>query len=400
MSYFAILLIGLLCLNVPGKAQSIDLQPQWNGGFQLASENGDYQLGIGANIQVDMGRTLPMTTFPEELDSGQSRMLLRRARLYLKGVMHEHFQYKVQFEFAGGDVAMKDVYLTIQDVPGLRNIRIGHFKEPFMHDYLSSSKTLMFMGRALPVNTVPGRNAGAMIYRPFFDKRMAWFGGGFFDVGSLFNATSLEKRIAIANRIVGLPLWQNNGSHLLHVGAAYRFRPIVDTEYNIDVSPESSITDPYLQPNSLKDIGSTHLVGGELIWHYRAFTVQGEYIREITEEEFTQETSTRVRTFYGQVSWMLNGTREYDRGNMTLDKVAVDQVLMGEGKGMGGLEIAARYSSLRTPGWGERYRSVQNVTLGLNWYLTPGIKMSGNYIASIIDNGLSNIGQFRVQLSF
>lgn len=397
---FITALAVFIALTTEGISQPIDLQSQWDNGFKLTSKNGDYQLGLGANIQVDMGGTLPATNFPKRIDTGRSKMLLRRARLYTKGVLHEHFKYKFQVDFAEGGVAMKDVYLTIQDLPGIHNITIGHFKEPFFHDYLSSSKTLLFTERPLPVNLAPKRNAGIMLNRSFFNKRLAWFGGVFLPVGSLFNTNSQLQYFGITNRIAGLPLWQNEGEHFLHFGVAYSFRNPSQQEFGLAIDPESSIAGNYLTPSVVTDIGASHHVGGEAIWHFKALTIQGEYVESRAIALDNNMNNRTVRSYSTQFSWMLNGQRNYDRTNMTLDKIDPANSLMGKGNGLGGWELAARYSSLKLPGWSYKNRSVRNVTLGVNWYLTPGIKMAGNYIASFIDGDHSNILQFRFQLSY
>ncbi|PSR03548.1 MAG: hypothetical protein BRD50_05720 [Bacteroidetes bacterium SW_11_45_7] len=401
MRQLTLLFVLFIMAISPANGQPVDLQAQWDDGFQLVSEGGDYSLGIGANIQVDRGGTLPLTTFPETIDTGQNRMLLRRARLYMKGVLHDHIKYKVQFEFAEGNVAMKDVFLTIRHILGIRNMTIGHFKEPFLQDYLSSSKTLMFLSRALPVNMAPKRNAGVMFHRSIFDPRLKWYGGVFTAVGELFNTTSVGSNLSITNRVVGLPLWQDEGKHLLHIGASYSLRQPPNGDVDITVSPESAMPGNYLTPPTFSPVSQQHLIGGELTWHYGAFTIQGEYTEARAIASRQKIGSLPIRSYHGQLSWMINGQRQYDPGAMTLDKVNVDNSLMDKEGGKGALELAARFSAFHLPGWPYNYQSLKNLTVGINWYLTPGIKMAGNYtLARLAGDGQSNIVQFRFQLSY
>jgi phosphate-selective porin OprO/OprP len=144
------------------------LSVRWDHGLKF--EGTSWKGQIGGRIQLD-------TVFVSDKDfaaaSGQSRrhsyVRFRRVRLFTAGRVGKHVGYKVQVDFAGNSVHLDDVYV---DVVGLRdcfgcgapNFRIGHAKEPFSLEALTSSKYIPFMERAPVTNVIaPGRSSGIRI---------------------------------------------------------------------------------------------------------------------------------------------------------------------------------------------------------------------------------------------
>lgn len=106
----------------------------------------------------------------------------RRARLSLEGeyVASVPGFYKIELDFAEVDVAFKDVYLGLADIPAVGKIQVGHFKEPSSLEELSSSRFLTFKERATPVEAFwPERNTGILSGNAAFNNRAKWAVGGF-----------------------------------------------------------------------------------------------------------------------------------------------------------------------------------------------------------------------------
>ncbi len=55
-----------------------------------------------------------------------------------------------QYDFAGGDADFKDVYVGLKKLPGVGTLKVGHFKEAFGLEELTSSKYITFIERSLP----------------------------------------------------------------------------------------------------------------------------------------------------------------------------------------------------------------------------------------------------------
>jgi len=84
---------------------------------------------------------------------------------------------------------------------------------------------------------------------------------------------------------------------------------------------------------------------------------------------------------YSQVGIFLTGEhRPYDRKAGAIDRVIPLNSLSKNGQGFGAWEVAARWSYLDLTDNLIRGGEMQNVTLGLNWYVNPYCKCVGNYI--------------------
>ena len=123
-------------------------QEEWNVYWKdvLTIEGPETTIKIGGRTMIDFGFFSgddfeAATGIP--LDDGAE---FRRARLYVMGTIHGNIDFKAQYEFATsiGDTTFADVYIGFQDLYGLK---VGHFKEPFGLEQLTSSRYITFMER-------------------------------------------------------------------------------------------------------------------------------------------------------------------------------------------------------------------------------------------------------------
>ena len=107
-----------------------------------------------ATIDVDSDLSDAMDindpTDPSRIGGDGEGVELRRTRLCVSGDLYDRIVFKSQFDFAGGDVAIKDQYIGMKNIPYLGTVLVGHVKEPFSLEQLTSSKYLTFMERSLP----------------------------------------------------------------------------------------------------------------------------------------------------------------------------------------------------------------------------------------------------------
>ena len=104
------------------------------------------------------------------------------APLFFAGTLYERFIFRVNFGFANtgdGSVEMKDLYLGLTKLGPAGTVRVGHMKEDFSLEEMTSSKYLVFMERALPSVFNPGRSTGLSAYNTFLEGRLRYALGGF-----------------------------------------------------------------------------------------------------------------------------------------------------------------------------------------------------------------------------
>ena len=148
-------------LGVTTLADDNDINVFWKDSLRLESSDGRNKLRVGGRIHWDNAFFADDEFGGEIAEDGD---VFRRTRLYLSGQVQERYDFKMQYDFADGSAAFKDVNFGIKDMPVLGNIRIGQFKEPFSLEEIASSNDIAAIERANVNRLVPSRSAGVMIY--------------------------------------------------------------------------------------------------------------------------------------------------------------------------------------------------------------------------------------------
>lgn len=87
----------------------------------------------------------------------------RRVRFHAKGNVSKFIKYKVEFDFAKGTPAFRDVYIQFKLPKNIGNLKFGSFTEPSSMDNITSSNNITFYERSMLSNTQPFKyNAGIL----------------------------------------------------------------------------------------------------------------------------------------------------------------------------------------------------------------------------------------------
>ena len=380
------MLLFILSLLMLSTSHSQDFTAKWGNGYKLSSSDGMHSLKFGGRIMTDYA----IWDNGSETFSGTE---FRRIRFFNSGKVYDNVRYKLQLDFAGGDVSIKDVYVETS-LPYFVNVKVGHFKEPFRLEALTSSKYITFMERALPIAFSPERNVGIMLHDSFLDDKLS-IQAGLFREASSGDDVIIEDVRNITSRITFLPI--NNDENLLHLGAAFTSRSSSDDTYSVSSRAENHLGTKLLDMD-LEDVSGMNLMGAEMAFVMGSFSFQGEYI--INSVEAIEDYS--FSGYYGQVSYFLTGEkRKYKNSLAGFDRVKPNKN-MKEGEGLGAFEIAARYSSMDLS---EAHAGTLNdITVGLNWYLNPCTRLMFNYVMGTLDNHgeetTENTFQCRMQIDF
>ncbi len=319
--------------------------------------------------------------------------------------MDDDLEFKLQFDFAGGDADIKDAYLRFKNLPFVGNVTIGHFKEPFSLEELTSSKYITFMERALPNVFAPGRNMGIMAQNHAFKKRATWAVGLFRDVNDYADGDADGgNAYNLTGRATWLPWYEDKGRKLVHLGVAYSLRHPEDA-VQIRQRPEAHFVSQYFTDTGLFDAEWLNVFGGEFALVYGPFSIQGEYIGIAADAPVAGNPC--MNGFYMQTSYFLTGEhRVYDTKNGIFKRVKPKKNYSRKDGGWGAWEVAARYSflDLDDGSLADSARTMQNATIGLNWYLTPNVRLMWNYIRSYVDgndvSSAADIFAMRAQVDF
>jgi len=376
------------------------LRSYWKDGLRFASNDGSVNLKIGGRIHIesatfaedgDLERRLG-TTFEDGIE-------FRRARLYFSATVYNDIEIKAQYDFAGGDADLKDVFIGLKNVPYLGHIRVGHFKEPFSLEQAASSNTNIFLERSLVNTFVPGRNTGFISYHNMLDKRMSFAAGVFRKTDSFGNGQG-GRDYSVTARVTGLPVYEDDGRKLVHLGASYSFRNYRDNTVRFRARPGVHLA-PYVADTGNIPADTGNILGVEAAWVNGPLSVQGEYVFADIQGRNRLVGDPNFWAAMIQASYFLTGEhRPYNKKSGDFRRLKPLKNFRQDGGG-GAWELAAQFSYMSLNDGFVQGGRLKNLALGLNWHLNPNMRSMWQYVLSDPSNG-GDVSSFmwRLQVAF
>ncbi len=340
----------------------------------------------------------------------------RRARVFLKGKVYENLKFKVVYDFSGGDeIALKDAYLDVVGVPGVGNVRVGQFLEPLCFNELTSSKYISFIERASLNAFAPSRNVGVMVHDKGADGKLNYQVGFFLDTGKMANKRGNDD-YSVAARLAYLVAGEEKSEKVIHVGGAFNyFVPVEGVRFR--QRPEVYVSDRLVDTGTIMNAETVLKYGGEIAGVFGSFYLAGEYIATgITKsdedvpvgpfDDVWLDDDGSFSGFYAEAGYFLTGEHRIYKGGLW-DRTVPSSNFLEDG-GLGAWEVVARYSSLDlNDADAEIYGGkMDNVTMGLNWYLHSNARLMFNYVMSSVKDhdgdelGVANAFTMRTQFDF
>ncbi len=384
------------------KAQT-GLKAVWDDGLKFRTENGKTELSVGGRIHYD----LAYNKHDGDLDSIAGKPLstieLRRARLSFEGVIENALEYEFEFSF-GEEISFADLYLAFIKLPFFEKITVGHFREPFGMEENTTSNSIVFMERSLSSTFGPGRNAGIMLQRSFFDQRARIYAGLFRLTNSLASDLDGNSQHSISSRLAVLPVWDTSLNKTLHLGLSTNFYSPIDDVYELNVENPTHTGGQFIKSGTIPNVDKVNSFAGELGYTYKKFALMGEYMHSFVRIDEGAAGSERKRdfnSFYLQASMFLGrGKRSYDLDGNEFSDVSVAGPVQGESY-RGAWEVGVRYARVHLKESVEEIKKMNDITIGLNWYYRKNIRFMANQIFSRIENRYNaSATQFRVQVVF
>ena len=375
-----------------------DYEVYWDNSLHINRNDKQVQLQIGGRIQNDWAAFDTDSRIKSGFGNADSGTEIRRARLYFSGTLYERVIFKAQLGFDDGDVDFRDFYIGLTDLPYVGTFKVGHFKEPFSLDAMTSSKYITFMERGLSQVFFPGRNSGFGIGKPELDERMTWAAAAFRETDDFANDVGNDGSWHLTGRVTGLPVYEENGSKLVHLGVSYSHQFSHKSDFSYSQRPAAHLA-PIIWDTLSLSADDVDLLGTELAVIHGPFSFQSEYMHSF------MDTSMGDRNFwgaYGQVSYFLTGEqRNYDTEGGVFARVSPHRNFNPSAGAWGAFELAVRYSHLDLNDGAIQGGVGNEVTAGLNWYLFPALRWTGNYLwAHRAHFGDINGWEMRFQLEF
>lgn len=389
--------------NDPGKKEpesptrdDNSLRPYWKDGVRLETPDKRVSLKIGGRIQADWMWINEDQSVRAAIGDQTSGSEFRRTRLYMSGDLFGNLSFKSQFDFAGGTTALKDVFVVLKAIPGFGNVKVGHYKEPYSLEELTSSNYMTFVERSLPNAFSASRNTGMTVYNSQLGQRLTWAAGVFRDTDN--GGTSLGDGVAGTFRLTGVPALSRQQDRLVHIGLSYSLRRPSDGVLRWRQRPELHLTDRYVDTRSFP-ADRVQLVALEGAVVSGPFSVQSEYTYSAARSQVAGDPV--FGGFYIYASVFLTGEqRNYRASSAFFDRLR-PRTNFAPGEGAGAWELALRYSTLDLTDKAIRGGRLDNVTAAVNWYLNPVARVMFNYVfGDLYEVGQTHAVVTRLQLNF
>jgi len=397
-------------------------------------------------FQLDYGSFSQSDGSIEALGNIQNGVGFRRTRLSAVGKLSDFTGYSIEMDFAtAGRPSFFDVWGEQQNLPFFGTIRIGQFRQPTTMDGWTSVRHLEFLERSIPFQALdPFRRPGIMAYSGTEDQRTTWaysvYASGFTfwnpnlaggantqyaTLGDTRFGTQIGDSGGVAGALRATHLLYydepSEGRYLLHIGGGYIYSNIGGSgpfAHTFDSLPAEEFfvgdvtgggltaagTPPVLNTGRIL-ANSFHFYHTELAANAGSASFQSEFM--LTALNQMNGPSIFMPGAYAQCGYFLTGESvAYNRQAGVLDYNVVpysDFFGLGKGRGFGGWgawQIAARWSyvdlncgnllpqnqqitSNGSNPQNPNYGSVNETTIGLNWWWNRYTRVQFNWIHSM-----------------
>jgi phosphate-selective porin OprO/OprP len=387
------------------------LNGTWKYGLQIESADQAFRVHVGGNLQFDSGWNAASDAVqfgPGGTGELQDGAYFRRARIRIDGTMYEHFEWVAQFDFANnvendtssstqtiGSPSFSDVWFGANDLPLVGTLRAGWMKEPIGFDHLTSSRWLNFMERAPGADSLGLHSPGIMMIDHTENERVTWAFGFFHAQNDNFGFGVGDGQYAETGRVTWLPWYQDGGCELVHLGLGATHRHLSGDQIDIHGRPSVRTMPGSLEP-SLADTGTIdgttqEVLDLELAAVFGRWTLQSEYYCTfIHDAVFPAEPPPEgialgtlfYQGTYVELLYFLTGEhRDYDRRAAVFDRVIPlrNFNIWKDQYGWGAWQVGIRYAYLDLQDKGVNGATLNDIVLGLNWFLNPNAKIQWNF---------------------
>jgi len=419
--------------------KNLELKGIWRNGLQLESVDKAFRVHVGGRLHNDWGwwDSDPEVMFaPGGVGPLEDGANFRRARIRVNGQMYEVVEWFMEYGFENRAHQFFDIFGEINKTP-FGAFRIGHFREPFSMDALTSGNALALMERSLIQDAfVPFRNVGAMWYGSLLEEDATYALGVFRSNSDNIAIDAGDGDYALTGRLTCNPWYQDDGRYALHYGIAGSTRslpelnasgtPVLsggEKRVRFATRPEFRVNAPFFADTGFFPAERLDLLGVEFGLGLGSLLFQAEYVGAWPQDALLADGTRRTLFYHGwyvQGSWFITGEhRPYLRkpglpatGGFFGQLIPHENFFCVPGEdrccltGRGAWELALRVSHVDLNDQSIRGGSMYDLTVGLNWYLNPNCRFMWNWIhvwrdaAIVASSGETDIFGARFQVDF
>ena len=374
--------------------------------------------------------------------------------------MYEFYDWAAEYDFvnqininnevypterdSGPSTAVTDLWLQIRELPLLGTVRVGNQKDPYGYEHLTSSRWLNFMERSFAQDAFEGpfNNGfvpGIQVMNSTEDGSVGWQVGEFKNTSNPFGFSNSSGGSMTVGRLVYLPVFEDEGRKLLHLGISGRTMeprrqytsfdsktglPVGDeitavrfrSRGSIRNGPPGPLNSIYADSGLLQG-NWQNMIGLEFVGNNGPWSFQSEYFGSwlynarttsagpLNTNGFQPAPGTNVGTVYYQsgyaeVLYFVTGeSRAYDRLEARFDRPIPRNnfYVVRDPTGRlqaseGAVQVAMRYQYACLSDHQINGGTLNALTFGVNWMFNPNSRLYFNYDFAYRDftNNLNN----------
>lgn len=366
--------LKMLCVSGYASLMAVMPWPAASAVESIWPQSGIDAPELGGRLQYDLN----LFDNDDRGDKNTSGTEIRRVWLGVSGKLYD-FDYTIEFDFADNDAVAKSVFLAHRLGPG--TLSIGQFKQAFSLNDVTSSKYTTFTERSYLAQTLA----------PSFQTGIGYLGaiGHSSFSGTVYNLDNNDPDAADGMggsiRLTTAPVLSDR--RVVHLGGSFAYEAYGENNDGpqpvlFRVRPAGHMSDASRTTLLAFDDGSD-VDGYKYSIEFAAvmgpFSFQSEYGGADYEND---SADGKIQTYYGYVSYFLTGEhRAYSAKSGAFSRVS-------PGAASGAWELAARYDLIngKQHGAAAGEIEVEGLTLGVNWYMNPYVRVMLDYTDSHIED--------------
>lgn len=353
----------------------------------------------------------------------------RRVRLTMDGWIYEVFDFILEVDFtqtvnddptlpanaftnviAGPSIT--EAYAGINYIPWIGTVRIGNQKPPILLEHLTSSRFLDFLERSSLFDTYFNRSNGFLpgieMNNWTENERLTWQVGAFKNAQTIQPFSVGDGDYQANARVTGLPWYKDEGRYMVHLG--------LGAQYAEPDHATAILRDRWLlrngPPTTQNTVALATLNGHdqfiavpEFFMNLGPWSVQAEYLAHHMQNisSFATQSQGAVTVkgphldyfsqgAYVELMYFLTGeNRPFQRTGLHSGGARPSRVVpyrnffwvpgcdCANPFSCGAWQVGARYSYSDMTNNGINGGQINEVTLGLNWFWNPNMKIQWNY---------------------
>ncbi|MCO6456380.1 MAG: hypothetical protein J5I93_13860 [Pirellulaceae bacterium] len=354
---------------------------------------------LGGHVQLDQ---ILWAQASPQIDGDQNYVAFRRLRLVADGTGYGVYDFRLQMTLEPGSestdpfytAAVKDAYLSMNEIPGIGRMRIGNFFVPFSLEQVTNDTNNIFLERSIPTQGIfaADREIGMAIYNCTPDRNMTWAVGMFFDNISDNVKVRFDDNqgCRVSGRLTWLPYYDepSNGRYLIHTGVGVLYTDDHDDLARFRARPQINQGPFLIDSGGLPaDSYTTGNIEGAIVWG--PVTVQSEAF--LSSVHLDAVGPATIGGAYVHLSYFVTGeNRIYERfgqhgAQFGRNVPFMNFLLFPGGAGWGAWEFKTRWSNLNLNNLDAGDYS--DLTVGFNWYWSDRTRVMCDWIHPVTTAG-------------